>query len=209
MKINYDRAFLSKISADFSLNSHHDSATLRKLKRQQDIDKQKSTIDVLMQALRRIGEEKQQLVMVQDVASQVTGWGEQSDELARQNKLLPARQLLDQSLVAIKTAIAALRNNETLTRSLNFSNPKDEFDYEIDRFDTYKMLLQMMVLPKPELSDAQRVQIEQRAEQSDKLRIEADRQAAQGQFNEAIITLEMASQTLLKAIRIGGVYLPG
>ncbi len=178
-------------------------------KQQQDIDKQKSTIEVLMQALVRIGEEKQQQEMVQALASQVTAWGQESDKLAGQGDLVQARQLLDQSLVEIKTAIGSLRENETLVRSLNFATKKEEYDYEADRFDTYQMLLQMLVLPKPTLTSSQRIKIEQWTELARKQRSEAEKQAEQGLHKEAVETLEGAAKILLKAIRLGGVYLPG
>lgn len=178
-------------------------------KRKEDIVKQKSSIDALMQALTRIGEEKQQQGMVQEIYSQVTAWGQQSDKLAEQGKLVQARRLLDQSLVEIKTAIGSLRESETLVRSLNFATKQEEYAYEVDRFDTYQMLLQMLVLPKQEITGSQRTQIEQWAEKARQQRTEAGNQATQGHYKEAVETLEAAGRTLLKAIRRGGVYLPG
>ncbi|OUS26580.1 hypothetical protein A9Q98_10455 [Thalassotalea sp. 42_200_T64] len=178
-------------------------------KRKDDIDKQKSTIDALMQALIRIGEDKQQQQMVKQVAEQVSKWSQQSDKLVEQKKLIQARQFLDQSLVEIKTAIGALRENETLVRSLNFSTKKEEYAYELDRFNTYQMLLQMLVLPKPDLTSIQREQIQLWSREA-KVQLEmAKLQAQNGQYKQAVDTLEAAAQILLKAIRRGGVYLPG
>ncbi len=178
-------------------------------KRKQDIDKVKSTRDALMQALIRIGDEKQQQGMVRDVSSQVKEWGQRSDSLAEKGDLLQARQLLDQSLVEIKTAIGSLRDSETLIRSLNFASKQEEYDYEVDRFDTYQMLLQVMVMPKKTLTASQRKQIDQWAGDARAQRAKAGDQAKQGDFKEAVETLEGAGRTILKAIRRGGVYLPG
>jgi hypothetical protein len=178
-------------------------------KRKEDIGKLKSSINALMQALTRIGEEKQQQAVVEEVFSLVTEWGQRSDKLSEQGNQIQARQLLDQSLVEIKTAIGSMREGETLVRSLNFATAQEEYAYEVDRFDTYQMLLQILVLPKQELTDSQRNQIEQWAEEARRQRDEAGNQSEQGLYKEAIETLEGAGRTLLKAIRRGGVYLPG
>ncbi|MEH6811964.1 MAG: hypothetical protein V7677_05455 [Motiliproteus sp.] len=178
-------------------------------KRKQDIAKLKSSIDALMQALTSIGEEKQQQGMVQDISQQVQEWSAQSDQLVKQGKLIQARQLVDQSLIEIKTAIGSLRDSETLIRSLDFASKEEEYAYEVDRFDTYQMLLQVMVLQKQTLTDSQRKQIQQWAADAREQRIKAGDQAAQGLHKDAVETLEGAGRTILKAIRRGGVYLPG
>ncbi|MEH6471426.1 MAG: hypothetical protein V7752_09250 [Halopseudomonas sp.] len=178
-------------------------------KRKADINKLQSSIDALTQALISIGEEKQQQAMVQDVTTQVSEWERQSGRLVEQGKLIQARQLLDQSLVEVKTAIASMRESETLIRSLNFATKQEEFDYEVDRFDTYQMLLNMLVIPRQSLTSSQREQIEQWAEQADQHRTTAGEQAKKRDYEAAITTLEQAAKVLLKAIRRGGVYLPG
>lgn len=178
-------------------------------KRNDQLTKVKSSVDSLMQALLRIAEEKQQQAMADDIQLQVDSWNQQSDQLAEQGQLIEAQQLLDQSMVAIKTAIGSLRNSETLVRSLNFATKQEEYVYELDRFETYQMLLNQLVLPKPALTQQQKEQISQLTEKANAQQAQAKQQASEGMYQEAITSIEMAGRTLLKAIRSGGVYLPG
>ena len=178
-------------------------------KRQAQIVKTQSSIDSLLQALIRIAEEKQQQALADDVRLQLDDWKQQSDQQAQQGQLIRAQQLLDRSLVELKTAIGSLRESETLVRSLNFATKQQEYAYELDRFATYQMLLQQLVLPKPALTQQQKQRINQWSGNAYQQKLEAEEQASQGLYSQAVSSLERAGRTLLKAIRSGGVYLPG
>jgi hypothetical protein len=47
------------------------------------------------------------------------------------------------------------RTGETLTRELKFDTPRDEYAYELDRNDTHKMLVTMLLKDKLENQNTQ------------------------------------------------------
>ena len=63
-------------------------------------------------------------------------------------KPVEAKAKLDTAYQLLKTNIEGLRGGEELTRSLNFANAKEEFDYEIDRNDTHQMLVEVFAEEK-------------------------------------------------------------
>ena len=91
-------------------------------------------------------------------------------------------------------------------RSLNFATPEEEYHYEIDRNDTHRMLVQMLLKDKRGGADAM---VDQAVSASGRLRTQAEAEAARNDHKTAIKTLEESTRELVKAIRAAGVYIPG
>lgn len=115
-----------------------------------------------------------------------------------------ARATLDRAYLVAKAAIGSMRSGDTLVRTLNFATPADEYRYELDRNDTHRMLIDVLLKNKPGQASAQAYIEKARA-----LRTEAEAQAARGDHAKAIGLLEDSTRELVRAIRGAGVFIPG
>jgi len=126
------------------------------------------------------------------------------EKLVAAGKLTDGRAKVDQAYWIVKAAIGTARNGDTLVRSLNFATPEEEYHYEIDRNDTHRMLVQMLL--KERRGDAM---VDQAVSSSGRLRTQAEAEAGRKDHKTAIKTLEESTRELVKAIRAAGVYIPG
>jgi tetratricopeptide (TPR) repeat protein len=105
-------------------------------------------------------------------------------------------------------ALTRVRQNETVVYSLDFRTPADEYRYEQNRHQSYTMLVDQM-RQSSELSE-QALKLAQRyADEGAKLRTEAETQAAAGQFDTAIKTMEEANKRLVRSLQMMGLSIPG
>lgn len=119
-----------------------------------------------------------------------------------------ARRQLDLAYQEAKAAIEDLRGGETLVRSLQFKNKEEEYRYELDRNDTHKMLVTVLLTEKlgdPAVERRTRPFLSAAAE----LRARAEGEAGKGLYEKAIETLELSTRELLRALRGAGIYIPG
>jgi endonuclease III len=105
-------------------------------------------------------------------------------------------------------AIEKLRGGDTLIRSLHFANKEEEYRYEVDRNDTHRMLIKVLLKEKMEQAAVQR-RVNPSLKKADELRAKAEKQAAQGKYEDAVRTLEDSTKELVRAIRSAGIYIPG
>jgi len=121
-----------------------------------------------------------------------------------------ATKFLDSAYAQLRVGIEALRGGETLVRELNFETPADEFTYEIDRNDTHKMLIKVLVEERLQGKDEMlRKAVEKRVESAQRMRVEAEQQAARGDYDAALKSIDESTRELVRAIRTAGVYIPG
>jgi hypothetical protein len=132
----------------------------------------------------------------------------QAAELARSGNLVEGRRALDQAYLAVKTAAIGLRDGDTVVRSLNFASKRDEYLYEIDRNDTHRMLVQMLLKDKRGSAGVDAM-VEESMSAAATLRTKAEEQASRQEHDAAVRTLEQSTRELVKAIRGAGVYIPG
>lgn len=158
----------------------------------------------LLAAHRRISAEKPASGSA-DAAKRIEGMlNEAGDHLAAQ-RYGEARPLVDQAYLMAKASIGAMRGGDTLVRSLTFASKEEEFHYEIDRNDTHRMLLQILVEKQSAGAGAGQGFVARAAE----LRREADAAARRADYANAIRLLEEATRELVRAIRGAGVFIPG
>ncbi|MBN4063245.1 hypothetical protein JYT79_00535 [Cardiobacterium sp. AH-315-I02] len=129
-------------------------------------------------------------------------------QLKQQDRLKEGRQVLDEAYVAAKVAIGQLRGGETLVRSLNFETPKDEYHYEIERNDTHRMLVTILLKEKVKASNGVKKTVDKFMAKAKVLRQKADKQAEDGDYEAAISTLEQSTDEIVRAIRSAGVFIP-
>ena len=96
-----------------------------------------------------------------------------------------------------------MRGGDTLVRSLTFASAEEEYHYEIDRNDTHRMLLNVLIEP------ARTSQVAPGTQQAAVLRGNAESAAQAKDFKAAVRLLEDSTRELVRAIRTAGVYIPG
>jgi hypothetical protein len=160
----------------------------------------------LVDAQKRIAAEKGG-ARAAEPAKQAEALVAEAEKLAAANQLPEAKLKVDQAYWIVKASIGTLRNGDTLVRSLDFATPLEEYQYEIDRNDTHRMLVDMLL--KDKRGGGSDAMVDQAVASSTTLRKQAEGQAARNDHKTAIKTLEDSTRELVKAIRAAGVYIPG
>ena len=91
---------------------------------------------------------------------------------------------------------------------MSFDTPEDEYKYELDRNDTHRMLLKVLLDDKMK-NERIRDRVEVHVTKSDELREQAMLSAGSSEFETAIETMEKSTKELVMAIRSAGIYIPG
>ncbi len=159
----------------------------------------------LLVAQQRITQEKAAGREAQDATRQIEQQIAEGERLAAVGRLAEARVLVDRAYLRARVSIESLRRGDTLVRSLSFASPREEYDYEIDRHDTHGMLVKVLLADRREATPPMQESIEKSA----RLRTDAEGMARSGDYAGAIKVLEDATRELVRAIRAGGLYIPG
>jgi len=177
-------------------------------KEKRDYQHRRASIDALLAAHERIAAEKGQQKEHSRLQQEVTKELAQADKLLDSGDTAGAREQVDAAYKLVMLAVEGQRQGDTLVRELNFASDEDEYLYEVDRNDTHKMLVSVLLEEK--LADPRvRERTTKLVASAEALRAEAILQAKKGNFADAIKTLESATAELVKAIRSAGVYIPG
>lgn len=177
-------------------------------KKRRDFDSRMESVKTLLAAQKRIGTEKHLDAKEGAVSRKIEGLVQQANTLAAANKLDEAISMLDQALLAAKTAIGGLREGDTLVRSLSFATKEEEYHYETDRNDTHKMLVKVLLEEKFGASGINPM-TQKFLDQAANLRAMAEAQAKKGDYEAGIKMLEDSTKELVRAIRSAGIFIPG
>ena len=177
-------------------------------KQKVDYGSRKESVAALRNAYHRIAEETGDAKSGRQVDQQLTALIGQADALLAQGDNQAAQTELDKAYHLLKISIEAKRAGQTLVRSLNFETRKDEYLYEIDRNETHRMLVDLLVDEKQSSAYTQE-QIVKFVDQALQLRQQADAYAGEGAYEVAIDLLEESTRQLVRAIRSAGIYIPG
>jgi len=201
-KLNDAVALLYASAALVSNNSGSDQ------KYREDLDRRQRSLDALLMAHERIMVEKgradEHALLLADIDADTRA----VETLLSANKIDQAREHLDRAYEMTRLSVEQSREGETLLRELKFETPEDEFEYELDRNDTHRMLLTVLLQEKMQ-NERVKDRVHSYVEEADKLRESATDQASDQRFEEAIKLLENSTAELVKAIRGAGVYIPG
>lgn len=173
-----------------------------------DFDRKRESLVALLDAHERIMEEKgtreSHTALIQEVDMDIKA----AEDFAAEGDMDRARNRLDRAYEVTRLAVENSRMGETLKRELKFDTPEDEYRYELDRNETHRMLL--TVLLKDKMNNEQiRDKVDAFVETADEHRAVADDMAERQQFEDAIKALERSTAEIVKAIRGAGVYIPG
>ncbi|MCP5150173.1 MAG: hypothetical protein H6983_10545 [Ectothiorhodospiraceae bacterium] len=177
-------------------------------KRQHDLDERIESVGVLTKALERIGKEKGQGARAQAAVKRAEALIAEAESMRRAGDAQGARKRADEAYDVAKREIEDLRGGDTLVRSLTFATPEEEYRYEVDRNETHRMLVTVLLEEKRASKGVDRM-VQGFLDRARQLREEAEGLAGRGDFRGAIGTLERSTKELVRAIRGAGVYIPG
>jgi hypothetical protein len=183
-----------------------DSEQVQARKQRTDFDARMESTRALLDALKRVAAEKN--AARSEVPQRVEALMTEASTQANAGKLVDARRTADQAYLAVRGAISLLRDGDTVVRSLNFATKADEYEYEIDRNNTHKMLVQVLLKEKRGMASVNAM-VEQALGSAAQLRTQAEQEAGRRDHESAIRTLEQSTRELVRAIRAAGVYIPG
>jgi len=182
--------------------------SLQQDKQKVDYGARMESVVALREAFNRIADETGDDESRRQVNRQLAELIDRADAFLSRGDNTGAQAELDKAYHLLKVSIEAKRSGQTLVRSLQFKSKKEEYLYEVDRNDTHRMLVGLLVDEKAK-SDYTRNEIARFLEQASQLREQADTYAAQQEFGVAIDLLEQSTRQLVRAIRTAGIYIPG
>lgn len=177
-------------------------------KERRSYDAMKRSMNAMLEAMERIGAEKGNKKQVEPIAEKSRKLIKQADQLVSSGKEKEGIVLLGKAMHEIDTEISKMRSGDTLTRSLSFATPQEEYRYELERNDTHMMLINVYLAEKPVDGEA-RGKIDQHLEGAKAFRIKAEEMALAGKYQDAIREMESSTVNIIRAIRATGVYIPG
>ena len=173
-----------------------------------DFEARLESVRSLHAAQRRIAAEKPGTPGAREAAASVERLTVEARELAAADRIQEARQRLDQAYYVAKAAIGSMRGGDTLVRSLQFATREEEFRYELDRNDTHRMLIRML-LDDRRTNASVDAMVRRSLDRAAQLREQADDASSKGEFQGAVKLLEESTGELVRAIRGAGVFIPG
>jgi hypothetical protein len=174
-------------------------------KDRRDFDARLDSARALLAAQQRIAQEKGGGAELRGVTEAIGRQIAEGEQLAAAGRVAEARPLVDRAYLTARVSIESMRRGDTLVRSLHFANKREEFDYEVDRNDTHRMLIQVLLADRKDAAVPMKAYIDKSAT----LRADADLSARAGDYEAAVRQLEDSTRELVRAIRAGGLYIPG
>jgi tetratricopeptide (TPR) repeat protein len=163
----------------------------------------------LLAAQQRITQEKSAGREAQDAARSIEQQIAEGEKLAAQGRYDAARPAIDRAYLTARVSIESMRRGDTLVRSLHFASKREEFDYEVDRNETHRMLINVLMADRKDPAGAMPPGMQAAIEKAAALRQQADAMGQRGDHEGAIKMLEDSTRELVRAIRAGGLYIPG
>ncbi len=170
-----------------------------------DFDARLESVRALLAAQQRITQEKGSGADAVEATRRIESLVAEAEGQAAAGRLDLARPLADRAYLTARVSIESLRRGDTLVRSLNFATRQEEYAYELDRNETHRMLIKMLLGERRDAAAMMQGFIDR----AGLLRSEAEAQARRGEHEAAIRGLEDSTRELVRAIRAGGIYIPG
>ena len=117
--------------------------------------------------------------------------------------LARANHLMGQAADMVDHALSDARHEDVLLRELSFESLAEEYEYEVERNESYVMIIDMMQKKTP-ASQASAAYVQKMIEANAKQRQEADSLAKKGDYEQGIALLEASTDKLSRALRVSG-----
>jgi hypothetical protein len=151
-------------------------------------------------------------VLAEKPDAPATGWLDQSEvsrlleeagALAGEGEHASANRRLEQAANAVESALSEARHRETLLHELTFTTPEEEYSYELQRNDSYALLVDMLGT-KRQQTDTGLQYLQRMLGENETLRKDASELYERGQVDAAIQALEEATRQLARTLRASG-----
>lgn len=172
-----------------------------------DYQQRLNSVESLLSALQRIAGEKGSSLQVSEVVRRVTEMVQASKEDFSRYRINEGRLKLDNAYAIVTQAVQNLRQGETLVHALNFANKREEFLYELDRYETFNLLKGEQLSQVPQKAGDAAVQ--DALKQAEENYVQAGRHADGGDFSSAVRLIEAANDAMVQALRKMGMDIPG
>ncbi|MBF0437425.1 MAG: hypothetical protein HQL77_18960 [Magnetococcales bacterium] len=173
---------------------------------EQDFETRLKNVDALTVSLDRIIKEKNAGKEVQDSSTLVQQMTEEARKLTRAGEFDKGRHVLDKAYVIVRASMEQLRRGDTLAETRHLTSKEEEYFHEMDRNDTYRMLVGILIAQEINSLDPM---VKNFIVESAELRRQANQQGESRKFLEAIKSLENSTMALIRAIRESGLNIPG
>jgi hypothetical protein len=128
-----------------------------------------------------------------------------ADELAGMKRYEEAYAVADGAYHQLLLAMKTVRDRETVEYRLEFSSIDEEFAYEVRRFKSQKMLLEMLLAEKQPSQDSMQL-IDSYVAEAGRKYFQAQGLADKGDLENALSTQESAVEELTRAMRVAGIF---
>lgn len=177
-------------------------------KEKKSYESMKRSMNALLEAMERIGSEKGKKKQIEAIAETTRNLIRQADQYVSSEKYKEGIALLGKAMPGIDNEINKMRSGDTLTRSLSFATPKEEYQYELERNETHLMLVNVYLAENP-VDGETRSKIDQHLDGAMSFRKKAEDMASTGKYQDAVREMEGSTVNIIRAIRAMGVYIPG
>jgi hypothetical protein len=172
-----------------------------------DYQQRMTSVESLLAALQRIAVEKGNPAQAEETTRRVMELLQLAREDFSRYRLNEGRVNLEKAYATVTQAVQGVRQGETLVHALNFSSKREEFLYELDRYETFRILKDDTVALTPK--KAEEAGVRTLLQQAENKYAEAGRQADGGEFANAVRLIEAANDALVQALRLMGMDIPG
>ena len=172
-----------------------------------DYKQRVQSVTALLEAHKRVSAEKGGGEAAKEVERHVEAELQKAQGDFDKGHIDKALELANGAYLSIKLSVTRLRDGDRLVRALHFETKEDEYNYELQRNDTHRILVNVVLKEKlsPQMSLLMKIPMDK----AEELRKHAEEQAAGGNFESAIETLEQSTRQIIRAIRMAGVFIPG
>ena len=178
-------------------------------KQQEDFQRRWESADSLLQAHNRYAKENKLNGDAVKTAQFVEQALAEARRVFEQGERERAHQMVEDAYLSIKLSLTRLRSGQTIVSALHFANKQEEYEYELDRNDTHKMLVQVVLKEKLDANPGLAKLVDMNMKIAADLRDKAHKQAEQGDYETAVETMEQSTGQIIRAIRAAGIYIPG
>ena len=118
--------------------------------------------------------------------------------------LVMANHMMRQAADMVDHALSDARHEDVLLRELSFENLEEEYAYELQRNDSYVMIIDMLQKKKTASSQASSAYVQKMIEANAAQREEAEALVKNGDYKQGIALLEKSTDKLSRALRVSG-----
>lgn len=177
-----------------------------KVKKKKDFEHRLKSVRALVEAQKRVTEESEKPSSEKRVADEVSELIKEAMELYDAGDVDKGREALDKAYDLATSSLKGMRAGMTKVRDLKFETKEEEYEF-VKRFsDDYVSLANQFIgdYLKDTEGNEKAQRMKKHFEEGMRLRVEAEKKAAEGDFEGGIETLEDSIKEIKRAIRIAG-----